>query len=407
MVFNGGSSSTSIQAPSPSQAPPPITPETTAPSQKASTMELQSSNIATVPSASAGTAISTIPTSTPLTGNGNSGQAASTTSDGLPFAISQPSTLPTSVLASIGGFQVSTHSTNVIIGSQTLSPGSVITVNETPVSLAPSGTSLFIGGTATFSSPIPFPTGGVTVPLPSYSGPPITENSVSAFFVGSQSLVPGGPAITVSGAVFSLASLATALVIGTSTIPLNQPTPYSVPDIITLDGFSVTADSQSDFLIGTQTLVPGGTAITVSGNVISLASDLGVVVIGLSTETLAEPTLVPGVPVITVGGSAITEDSLSDFVVGTQTLVPGGPAITVDGTPISLDASASALLVGTSVETLASSTPGLGGIIWSAFSEPAASSTGLGSTFTGGTSRVWTPSCCIIVVVELLLILGV
>lgn len=46
--------------------------------------------------------------------------------------------------------------------------------------------------------------------------------SVSEYLVGSQTLVAGGPAITVSGTVISLVSGGGAVVVGETTEPLSQ-----------------------------------------------------------------------------------------------------------------------------------------------------------------------------------------
>jgi hypothetical protein len=48
----------------------------------------------------------------------------------------------------------------------------------------------------------------------------MTENSDSAFVIGSQTIVPGGPAITVSGTRMSVAPGATDIIIGTQVVPI-------------------------------------------------------------------------------------------------------------------------------------------------------------------------------------------
>ena len=247
------------------------------------------------------------------------------------------STAPSPAVITLGGSTITANSqSDFIIGSQTLVPGvSPITIAGTLVSLAPEASYLVIGSTTININPVPSPA------VLTIGGSTITANSQSDFVIGTQTLIPGAPAITLSGTPISLAPSASEVVIGGSTIYLS-PVASSPPAIITIDGSIFTANAQSDFIIGTQTLIPGAPAITVSGTPISLASLASDVVIGTSTIDLVHA------PVITIGGSVYTENAQSDFIIGTQTLIPGAPAITVSGTPISLAPSALDVVIGTS-----------------------------------------------------------
>ena len=110
-----------------------------------------------------------------------------------------------------------------------------------------------------------------------------TQVSSSDFVFGSQTLIPGGPAITLSGTPVSLALKGTAVAIGSSIIPLTPA--YSV--VLTLpDGETLTQDGSSGFIFSSQTLIPGGSAITVDGTRVSLASGATEVVFGSVTEFL-------------------------------------------------------------------------------------------------------------------------
>ena len=91
---------------------------------------------------------------------------------------------------------------------------------------------------------------------------------------GSQTLVPGGPALTVSGTVFSLPPSGTDLVVNGVT----QPVPI------------VPAATEA-LVLGSETLTPGG-AITVSGTVLSLAPGGAAVVVGGQTELLTSTGMV-------------------------------------------------------------------------------------------------------------------
>lgn len=96
-------------------------------------------------------------------------------------------------------------------------------------------------------------------------------------------------------------------------------------------------------VVGTHVLLPGESAITISGTPVSLArSDR--VIVGTSTISLLTPFSV------TIGQQAyvVTPISTSNFVVAGYTLIPGGLTATVSGIPISLGQSGM-LLVDTSV----------------------------------------------------------
>ena len=92
----------------------------------------------------------------------------------------------------------------------------------------------------------------------------------TGYVTDGQTLVPGSPAITISGKVISLDSLATAAVIDGSTIPGGFPTVAQPAPVITVGTQLVTADSASRYVIGGQTLTPGESAITKSGTVIPI-----------------------------------------------------------------------------------------------------------------------------------------
>ncbi|KAG6999235.1 hypothetical protein G7Y79_00036g071910 [Physcia stellaris] len=275
-----------------------------------------------------------------------------------------------------------------IIGSQTLIPGgSAITISGTPVSLAPSESAIVIGSKTETISHLP-----ITTPKPTsaailtINNQLITANGASEYIIGSQTLIPGGPAITVSGTLISLAPSASAIVIDGSTKSIPTPSVTSAP-VLTINNQPVTANSASEYIIGSQTLIPGGPAITVSGTLISLAPSASAVVIGDSTEILSSPS-VTAAPVLTINNQPVTANSASEYIIQGQTLIPGGPAITVSGTPISLAPSASDVVVGSSTEAL-------GSIIMGGFgpSDATAGSIGSGSAnsttttpeaFTGG-----------------------
>ena len=132
-----------------------------------------------------------------------------------------------------------------IVGSQTIAPGSVATIDGKTYSLATSGNALIVDGSTTA---LALPT-----PIPSL----VTTSSATLVVVGSQTIVPGSAA-TIDGKTYSLAT----------------------------DGNALVVDGTSQYFVGSQTLVAGGSAIIVSGTVLSLASGGQSVVVGSSTQAI-------------------------------------------------------------------------------------------------------------------------
>lgn len=104
--------------------------------------------------------------------------------------------------------------------------------------------------------PAPSPPAVSTIPLvkttlsPDHSeivtlaGRPVTVDFQGNYHIDGQTLRPGGPSIDVSGTVYPLFPSATALAVGTTTIPLVAGLATS-PDghVITIDGRPITANS--------------------------------------------------------------------------------------------------------------------------------------------------------------------
>ena len=122
----------------------------------------------------------------------------------------QPSQIP-EMISFMGQSYTMNSASDLIIAGQTLTPGGVITVSGTPISL-PAGASYIVEGTstATFIAATPAPE-VVTI-----GGQTYTMNSASDFVIGSRTLIPGG-VITISGTPVSLAVTLTDIVVGTST----------------------------------------------------------------------------------------------------------------------------------------------------------------------------------------------
>lgn len=136
--------------------------------------------------------------------------SSTTTLIGAATAAPQPLT--------IGPYVVSVNSRNqYIVGSQTLAPGSPITLGSdaaaTPVSLQTSGSQTFLIAGSTTSTLAAVATALQPITIGSQV---VTANAEDQYVVGSQTLTPGG-AITVSGTPVSLAPSGAQVVVGTST----------------------------------------------------------------------------------------------------------------------------------------------------------------------------------------------
>lgn len=147
-----------------------------------------------------------------------------------------PTSPPSESTVVIAGQTFTAHPTGLTIDGKTLSPGgSAITISGTRISL---GSSQIQIGTRSFAlSSLPYAT---APPVLTIDGQTLTANP-SGFSIGGLELSPGGPRITISGTPISLAS--TAIVIGTSTIPLSRSaTPAGLlgPFIMSGLGFPVT-----------------------------------------------------------------------------------------------------------------------------------------------------------------------
>lgn len=190
-----------------------------------------------------------------------------------------------------------------MIGTHALQPtDSPYELQGTTYALDPSRSALIVNGISTYAV-APAAQHASDVPQAAtltINGVTATANSASNYVVETQTLRPGGPAITVSGTRISLASDAAAVVIGSQTSVLSgakgtyaaDPAPQHTDAnteraTLTINGVTVTANPASNYVFETQTLKPGGPAITVSGTRISLAPDAAAVVVGSQTSALS------------------------------------------------------------------------------------------------------------------------
>ena len=138
------------------------------------------------------------------------------------------------------------------------------------------------------------------------NGHTLTTNSQSQYVIAGQTLSPNTPVILGSDAsttpvVLQTTGIHPVLVIGSSTttlhLPSSTPAP-TTPPAITVGTQAITANAQGQYIVGSQTLTPGGEIVVggttqpggtaaVGGTTVSLAPSGTQAVVGTSTEGLA------------------------------------------------------------------------------------------------------------------------
>ena len=145
------------------------------------------------------------------------------------------------------------------------------------------------------------------------NGHTLTTDSQSHYVIAGQTLSANTPLVLGSGVsttpvILQTSGIHPVLVIGSSTTTLNLPTSTapttSTPPSITIGTETITANAQGQYLVGSQTLKPGGEivvggttapggTVAVGGTTVSLAPGATQAVVGTSTEGLA-PYIVGG-----------------------------------------------------------------------------------------------------------------
>ncbi|MDI1491832.1 MAG: hypothetical protein OHK93_003043 [Ramalina farinacea] len=239
----------------------------------------------------------------------------------------------------------------LVLGSQTLTPGGQITVDNTPIYLLDRGSAIVINGEsrAIGSSPTTITIGSNVLPITPLAASPIPGSSPEALTLDGQKLVPGS-VITIDNTLVSLPSAGSALVINGKTIPTDStaagitigsqvfpitPAP-PLPTALNLTPHALTLDGQ--------TLEPGS-AITIDNTLVSLPPTGSLLIVNGKTVPIGStPTG------ITIGSQivSVTPDALgtgpTGLVLDGQTLKPGS-VITIDNTPISLPPTGSNLII--------------------------------------------------------------
>jgi hypothetical protein len=227
----------------------------------------------------------------------------------------------------------------VVIGYQTLTQGESTMINGIPV-VVPSdggGTRIIVGGTTVAINNEP--TGA---PVLTVGRNIVTANQQGQFIVGTETLKPGGPAITVDGSTLSLGPSGTIAIVNGVTQTLANAPFITAPPVITVGDRVISATligGTTQYVLGDQTLAPGN-IVTVDGTTYSIPSADGRIVVNGVTSTLT-----PGQALGRQSITATIKDGTTAFIFAPgQTLTPGG-VLTVSGTTFSMPASASGSVI--------------------------------------------------------------
>jgi hypothetical protein len=149
------------------------------------------------------------------------------------------------------------------------------------------------------------------------------------------------PFITIGNTPYYLAP---PITITSSSINIILTNPLgSSPPILTIDGKTYTANQASQYIIGSQTLSPGGSTININGMAYSLAPfatqppNIASIVSALSSNSE---------PILTVNGKEYAVDLASHYIISSQKLVPHSPTATVNSIPYAMPSSPTAIISG-------------------------------------------------------------
>lgn len=194
---------------------------------------------------------------------------------------------------------------------------------------------------------------------PAALAPPIAIGSstyiadrASYYVVQSQTLIPGGAAITISGTPLQILPGARSVVMGSSTASLPSFAPPD-PSTVVFDGQTLIAAQPSGYVLGSQTVLPGS-PITANGVKVAIMTDISgksMLAVGSSTAVidgsgLSDP--------ITIAGMTLTPSIAPGYNIAGHTLMKPGE-VSVSGTRIALstnNAGQDLLVVGSSTRTM-------------------------------------------------------
>ncbi|KAH0370993.1 hypothetical protein KCU65_g2262, partial [Aureobasidium melanogenum] len=280
----------------------------------------------------------------------------------VPISTVVPQTSPPPVPVVIGEITATpVASDTYIVAGQTLNRGgAAVEISGSTYSLPPSASNAVINGQAAPISTLQASLdSSATVVIGGVTAKP--ESSGAYYLVADQTLNPGGSAIEVSGVTYSLPTSGANTVINGATSIVDQSNIATVSAVM-FGSATALPLLTGGYVVGSQAISPGGSAVDISGTVYSLpASGSSVVVNGKTTAIQA---ITSDNAVLTLGTQAYTAvaASATPLVVASKTLIPGGSDITVGGTAFSLppDATGSIVVNGHTTSLATGASGGLG-----------------------------------------------
>jgi hypothetical protein len=245
--------------------------------------------------------------------------------------------------AIVGGQTVSpnVNGGGVVVAGQTILPSSAITLgNGVPVSVAPGGGEVVVGGQ---TASIPGAAGSPVV----IGGQTVTPLAGGGIVISGQTIIPGGTAKLPGGIPISVSASGVVVIAGqTATVG-----GFGSDSPVTINGAAVTPLADGGVIINSQTILPGGVLTLPNGASVSVGLGGGIVIGG---QTAILPGLVNPGP-ITVSGAVVTPIPGGGIIVNGQTLPPGSATTLLDGQAVSLVPSGTAIVVNGQTITIPSS----------------------------------------------------
>ena len=198
------------------------------------------------------------------------------------------------------------------LDGQRLSPASVITIDNTPISLPTRGSAIVVGGETIPLGPTVtgITIGSQQIPInPLISPQTALDSTPHALTLNGEQLTPGG-VVTIDNTPISLPSAGSALIVNGKTVAIGStPTGVTVGSQIVSITPNALGPIPTTLILNGQTLRPGGNALTLSSGVeVSLPATGTDVVLISGTSTTREalgPAILSGLgigPLGTAGG---------------------------------------------------------------------------------------------------------
>ncbi|KAL8889911.1 MAG: hypothetical protein Q9215_002893 [Flavoplaca cf. flavocitrina] len=174
---------------------------------------------------------------------------------------------PTPIVSFHGSIYTADQSSNIVVEGQTVALGGAFTVSGNVISVPT-------------MQPIQPQQNSISTPVVSFLGSIVTMDMSSNFVFGGETVKPGS-AVTISGSILSVPPLN-----GFQGQSFSQQSIPTIP-LLSFGSSTYTMDMSSNFILGGKTIAPGS-AITISGTVISRPTGDSLVVVGGVTKTLSE-----------------------------------------------------------------------------------------------------------------------